>query len=113
MSGRESSRYAVNKMVETSKIVLKRAHLTPDDVQWVIPHQANLRIIEAAAKRLGVPRESVIVNIEKLRQHVGGVDSDRALRIDRARSPQDGDLFLFTGFGGGLSWGSVAWRWSA
>jgi 3-oxoacyl-[acyl-carrier-protein] synthase-3 len=113
MSGREIFKYAVNKMVETSKIVLGRAGLQTSDVDWMIPHQANLRIIEAAAKRLDVPREKIAVNIE----HYGNTSSASipialSETIDR-NVLRDRDLILFTGFGGGLSWGSIAWRWSA
>jgi 3-oxoacyl-[acyl-carrier-protein] synthase-3 len=111
MAGREIFKYAVTKMVETSKIVLQRSGFTTKDVAWIIPHQANLRIIEAAAKRLEVERERIIVNIE----HYGNTSSASipialSETIDRGAF-RDGDLLLFTGFGGGLSWGSVAWRW--
>jgi 3-oxoacyl-[acyl-carrier-protein] synthase-3 len=111
MAGREIFKYAVTKMVETSKIVLERSGFTAQDVDWVIPHQANLRIIEAAAKRLEVAREKVIVNIENY-----GNTSAASIPIALSESIErgtltPGDLILFTGFGGGLSWGSVAWRW--
>ena len=113
MSGREIFKYAVNKMVETSKNVLEIAGLTLHDVDWMIPHQANLRIIEAAAKRLEVKRERIVVNIERY-----GNTSSASIPIAlsetiEAGRIQDGDVVLFTGFGGGLSWGSIAWRWSA
>ena len=113
MAGREIFRYAVNTMVDTARIVLGRSGHTTDHVAWVIPHQANLRIIEAAAKRLKIPRHKIVVNIE----HYGNTSSASipialSETIDRG-SLRDGDLILFTGFGGGLSWGSVAWRWSA
>ncbi len=113
MAGREVFKVAVNKMVETSKIVLARAHVKPDDVQWVIPHQANLRIIEAAAKRLGVPRERVVVNIEKYGNTSAASIPIALSELYDTNRLKNGDLILFTGFGGGLSWGSVAWRWSA
>jgi 3-oxoacyl-[acyl-carrier-protein] synthase-3 len=113
MSGREIFRYAVNKMVETSKTVLGRSSLTTEDVAWVIPHQANLRIIEAAAKRLQISREKIIVNIDRYgNTSSASIPIALSETIDRG-SLKDGDLLLFTGFGGGLSWGSVAWRWSA
>ena len=113
MSGREIYRYAVNTMVETSKTVLARVGLAPRDVSWVIPHQANLRIIEAAAKRLKIPREKIIVNIERYgNTSSASIPIALSETIDRGKL-KDGDLILFTGFGGGLSWGSVAWRWSA
>ena len=113
MSGREIFRYAVTKMVETSKVVLERAGLQTADVDWLIPHQANARIIEAAAKRLGVPREKIVMNIERY-----GNTSSASIPIALSETIERGllkagQLVLFTGFGGGLSWGSIAWRWSA
>jgi 3-oxoacyl-[acyl-carrier-protein] synthase-3 len=113
MSGREIFRYAVTKMVETSKIVLERARLTSADVDWLIPHQANARIIEAAAKRLSVAREKIVMNIERF-----GNTSSASIPIALSEAIgrgmlRSGDLIVFTGFGGGLSWGSIAWRWSA
>jgi 3-oxoacyl-[acyl-carrier-protein] synthase-3 len=113
MSGREIFKYAVTKMVETSHRVLAEAHLTTADVTWMIPHQANLRIMEAAAKRLDIGRERIVVNIEKY-----GNTSSASIPIALSESIErgilhDGDLILFTGFGGGLSWGSIAWRWAA
>jgi 3-oxoacyl-[acyl-carrier-protein] synthase-3 len=113
MAGREVFKVAVNKMVETAKTVLARAHLSARDVQWVIPHQANLRIIEAAAKRLGVPRERVFVNIEKYGNTSAASIPIALSELVEANRLKDGDVIIFTGFGGGLSWGSVAWRWSA
>jgi 3-oxoacyl-[acyl-carrier-protein] synthase-3 len=112
MSGREIFRYAVTKMVETSRIVLSRAGLTTDDVNWVIPHQANARIIELATKMLEIDRDKVIMNIERY-----GNTSSASIPIALSETIEknmlkDGDLILFTGFGGGLSWGSIAWRWS-
>jgi 3-oxoacyl-[acyl-carrier-protein] synthase-3 len=113
MSGREIFKYAVTKMVQTSKNVIDAAGLTLHDVAWMIPHQANVRIIEAAAKRLEVPRERIIVNIERY-----GNTSSASIPIALSETIEggriaDGDVILFTGFGGGLSWGSIAWRWSA
>jgi len=112
MAGREVFKVAVAKMVETAKTALERAHLTTHDVQWVIPHQANLRIIEATAKRLGVPRERVVVNIEKYGNTSAASIPIALSEMVGSERLKDGDLILFTGFGGGLSWGSVAWRWS-
>ncbi len=113
MSGREIFKYAVTKMVETSRRVLEEAHLSTADVTWMIPHQANLRIMEAAAKRLDIGRERIVVNIEKY-----GNTSSASIPIALSESIErdmlrDGDVILFTGFGGGLSWGSIAWRWAA
>ncbi|MGP6156546.1 MAG: beta-ketoacyl-ACP synthase III [Vulcanimicrobiaceae bacterium] len=113
MAGREIYKYAVNKMVETSRSALSQAHLSVAEVNWLIPHQANLRIIEAAAKRLHVGRERIVVNIDRY-----GNTSSASIPIALSETIErnllkDGDLLLFTGFGGGLSWGSVAWRWQS
>ncbi len=113
MSGREIFRYAVLKMAETSQSVLERAGLTADDVALVIPHQANRRIIEATTRRLGIGMERVVVNIEKY-----GNTSSATIPIALSETMErgalkDGDHVLFVGFGGGLSWGAVAWRWAA
>ncbi len=113
MSGREIFKYAVNKMVETSKNVIATAGLTTDDIAWVIPHQANRRIIEAAAKRLGVDRDKVVINIERYGNTSSATIPIALSEMIERNVMQNGDLILFTGFGGGLSWGSIAWRWSA
>jgi 3-oxoacyl-[acyl-carrier-protein] synthase-3 len=112
MNGREVFRFAVTKMIEATNIALGKADLTPDDVTWLIPHQANRRIIDAAAKHLNMPPERVVVNIDRY-------GNTSAASIPMALSEtvedgklKDGDIVLFVGFGGGLSWGAVAWRWS-
>ena len=111
MSGREVFKHAVNKMVETSKNVLAAAGAEAADVAWVIPHQANMRIIEATMRRLDVPRERFVINIDRY-GNTSAASIPIALSESIARGLiKAGDLILFTGFGGGLSWGSVAWRW--
>ncbi|GAC1395705.1 MAG: ketoacyl-ACP synthase III [Vulcanimicrobiaceae bacterium] len=111
MSGREIFKYAVNKMVETSRNVIATAGLATEDIAWVVPHQANRRIIEAAAKRLGVPLEKVVINIERYGNTSSATIPIALSEMIEKRAMKDGDLILFTGFGGGLSWGSIAWRW--
>ena len=80
---------------------------------WLIPHQANKRIIEAAAKHLEIRRERIVVNIDEY-----GNTSAASIPIALSETVErdvlrDGDLIVFVGFGGGLSWGAVAWRWAA
>lgn len=112
MSGREIFKYAVNKMVESAQTALARAGLTTRDVDWMIPHQANRRIIEAAAKRLEIPLERVVINIERYgNTSSASIPIALSETIDRG-TLSEGDVVIFTGFGGGLSWGSVVWRWS-
>ncbi|HEY1727668.1 MAG TPA: beta-ketoacyl-ACP synthase III [Candidatus Baltobacteraceae bacterium] len=113
MAGREVFKYAVNRMVESSLNALSRANLSPADVSYLIPHQANRRIIDAAAQRLSMPPEKVIVNI-----HEYGNTSAASIPMALSEAESEGklksdDLIVFTGFGAGLSWGAVAWRWAA
>ncbi len=112
MRGREVFKFAVTKMVESATDALGQSGLTPHDVKWFIPHQANGRIIEAAAKYLDLPLDRVVVNIANY-----GNTSSASIPIafsealDR-NAFKAGDVLLFTAFGAGLSWGSVAWKWT-
>jgi len=112
MQGREVYRFAVGKMVESTRRVMERAGLLAADVAYVLPHQANLRIIDAAAKQLDIPMERVLINIERY-----GNTSAASIPILLSEAVADGrlregDPLIFVGFGGGLSWGAVAWRWA-
>lgn len=112
MRGREVFRFAVTKMIESTNVALERAGIAPGDVAWLIPHQANKRIIDAAAKHLDLPAERVILNIHKY-GNTSAASIPIALSETEAEGKlKDGDVVLFVGFGGGLSWGAVAWRWS-
>lgn len=111
MQGREIFRFAVTKMTESSLIALKRAGLTTDDLAYMIPHQANKRIIDATARYLGIPAQRVLVNIERY-----GNTSAASIPIALSESVADGkirrgDALLFVAFGGGLSWGALVWKW--
>ena len=111
MQGQEVFRRAVRAVVDTSIATLERAGVGIDDVQWFVPHQANLRIIEAAAKRLGFEPGRTITNIE----HYGNTSSASiplALfeAVDDGRV-REGDLVLCAGVGAGLTWGSALIRW--
>ncbi|HEY9181484.1 MAG TPA: beta-ketoacyl-ACP synthase III [Candidatus Baltobacteraceae bacterium] len=113
MEGREVFKFAVTKMIEATDSALKKAQLDKSDVDWLIPHQANKRIIDSAAKYLQMPEEKVIVNI-----HEYGNTSAASIPIALSEAVQagkikHGDVIVFVGFGGGLSWGAVTWRWAA
>jgi 3-oxoacyl-[acyl-carrier-protein] synthase-3 len=112
MDGKEVFRFAVTKMIEATNVALDKANIHSNDVSWVIPHQANIRIIEAAAKRLDIPDDRVVINIDRY-----GNTSAASIPIALSESAasgklKDGDVLLFVGFGGGLSWGAVTWRWN-
>jgi 3-oxoacyl-[acyl-carrier-protein] synthase III len=111
MEGREVFKFAVNKMVESTEAALAKAGLTKADVDVLIPHQANKRIIDAAMKYLELPPEKCVINIEEY-----GNTSAASIPIALSEAVADGrvkrgDTVVFVGFGGGLSWGAVAWKW--
>jgi 3-oxoacyl-[acyl-carrier-protein] synthase-3 len=111
MQGQEVFRRAVRAVVDSARITLERAGLTADDVDWFVPHQANLRIIEAAASRLKIPLERTIINIETY-----GNTSAASIPLAMTEAVEDGrigdgDVLLLSGFGAGMTWGSVALRW--
>lgn len=113
MNGREVFRFAVTKMIESTNVALDRAGIAPSEIAWLIPHQANRRIIEAAAKHLDMPAERVIMNIDRYGNTSAASIPIALSETERDGKLKDGDVLLFVGFGGGLSWGAVAWRWSA
>ncbi|HTJ28444.1 MAG TPA: beta-ketoacyl-ACP synthase III [Candidatus Limnocylindria bacterium] len=112
MNGREVFRFAVTKMIESTNIALDRAGLAPSEITWLIPHQANRRIIEAAAKHLDMSADRVIMNIDRYGNTSSASIPIALSETERDGKLKDGDIVLFVGFGGGLSWGAVAWRWS-
>ncbi len=111
MNGREVFRFAVTKMIAATNVALGRAGLVPTDVTWLIPHQANRRIIEAAAKHLEMPSDRVIINIDRYGNTSAASIPMALSEAVTAGKLKDGDVILFVGFGAGLSWGAVAWRW--
>lgn len=112
MKGHPIFKFAVRKMAKSVDDVLKKAKLTKEDISLIIPHQANLRIIEAVADETGVSMEQVFTNV----QREGNTSSasipkalDEAVRAGRIRA---GDLILFTAFGAGFTWGSAILEWT-
>jgi 3-oxoacyl-[acyl-carrier-protein] synthase-3 len=112
MQGRETFRLAVTKMVESTDSVLAKANLTKADVTFLVPHQANKRIIDATARYLELPDEKVIVNIAEYGNTSAASIPMALSETVRAGLVKPGDLIIFVAFGGGLSWGAVAWRWT-
>ncbi|MEW6234788.1 MAG: beta-ketoacyl-ACP synthase III [Candidatus Omnitrophota bacterium] len=106
LNGKEIFKYAVRAMAQSSLDVLQRARLTIEDISIVIPHQANIRILEAVAKRLGIPMEKFYLNIEKYANTSAAtipIAIHEALQDGRL---QKGDIALLVSFGGGLTWGA-------
>jgi len=111
MAGQEVFRRAVRAVVDSADATLERAGVASSDVAWFVPHQANVRIIDSAANRLGIPRERTIVNIERY-----GNTSAASIPLALAEAAEDGrlragDLVLLSGFGAGMTWGSALIRW--
>lgn len=112
MVGNEVFKFAVRIMGETSLKALEKAGLTQDDVNYLIPHQANIRIVDAAVKRLKLATEKVYVNLDRYGNMSGAsvpVALDEAVRKGRINK---GDNVILVGFGAGLTWGSCVIRWS-
>ncbi len=112
MEGREVFKKAVRVMVESSKNVLEGAKLSSDDIALVVPHQANIRIIEAANQRLGIPMEKTAIVLDKT-----GNTSSASIPLALASAAnsgrlKEGDNVLFCGFGAGMTWSSAIVRWS-
>lgn len=102
-------RYAVTDMGNDVEEVLKRNEMTTEDVNWVIPHEANLRIIEAVAKRINLPLEKVVVNIQRY-----GNTSAATIPLalwDHERYLKKGDNVIFTAFGAGFVHGASYYKW--
>jgi 3-oxoacyl-[acyl-carrier-protein] synthase-3 len=109
MSGQEVFKHAVNKLAETGATALERAGLSPSDVDWLAPHQANLRIMTMTAQKLGVPRERVIVTVQD-HGNTSAASIPLALSVAHGRFRQ-GDVILMEAIGGGLAWGAAVLRW--
>lgn len=111
MEGQEVFRRAVRALVDSTTVTMKRAGVGPDDIALFVPHQANVRIIEAASFRLGIPMDRVMVNIDRYgNTSAASVPIALAEAADAGRL-RAGDLVLMSGFGAGMSWASALVRW--
>lgn len=111
MRGNETFKIAVRSIEDVSREVLAKAGLTPDDVTWLIPHQANQRIIDAVGERLGIPPERCYVNIDRYGNTSAAsipIALDEAVRAGKVKR---GDVVLMAAFGAGLTWAASVVRW--
>lgn len=107
--GRTVFKYAVTNMSNTTAEIAERNSLTKDSINWIVPHQANMRIIEAVANRMEVPMDKVLINIEKY-----GNTSAGTLPLciwDFEKQLKKGDNIIFTAFGAGFTWGALYMKW--
>lgn len=108
--GKTVFKYAVSGMADVSEKIMQRNHLTHDDVQWLVAHQANKRIIDATAQRMGLEESKVLMNIQKY----GNTTSATLplLLSDFEHLFKKGDNLIFAAFGGGFTWGSIYLKWA-
>ena len=111
MSGKDVYKQAITAMLSTCKKVLDEAGLTINDIACVIPHQANLRIIEAIAERLGISRDKIFVNLEKYGNTSAAAVAIALDEANRTGRIKRGDYILMVVFGGGLTWASTVIEW--
>ncbi|MCC7299026.1 MAG: ketoacyl-ACP synthase III [Bacteroidia bacterium] len=108
--GKTVFKFAVTNMADVSFKMMERNNLTSDDVHWLLAHQANLRIIDATADRMGLDKEKVLVNIEKYGNTTAGTLP--LLMYDFENRFKKGDNLIFSTFGGGFTWGSIYIKWA-
>ena len=108
--GQAVFKVAVSKMADVSVEIMEKNGLTPDDLTWLVPHQANMRIIEAVARRMGIPKEKVMINIEKY----GNTTAATIPLCLWEWEPQlkKGDNVILAAFGGGFTWGTIYLKWA-
>lgn len=111
MQGKEVFRHAVEKLASTAEHSLEKAGLTSADVDWIVPHQANLRIIKATAARMGLSMDHVVVTVQD-HGNTSAASIPLAMSIGKERGQiKQGDIVVAEAIGGGLAWGSVVLRW--
>jgi 3-oxoacyl-[acyl-carrier-protein] synthase III len=111
MEGKEVFRHAVEKLASTAHAALDKAGLGSADVDWIVPHQANIRIIEGTAKKMQLPMDRVVVTVQD-HGNTSAASIPLALSVGKARGQiKQGDLLVTEAIGGGLAWGAVVLRW--
>ncbi|HCQ59728.1 MAG TPA: 3-oxoacyl-ACP synthase [Sulfitobacter sp.] len=111
MQGNQVFRHAVEKLAATANTAMDRAGVSAEDVDWIVPHQANIRIIQGTAKKLNLPMERVVVTVQD-HGNTSAASIPLALSVSRERGQiKQGDLIVTEAIGGGLAWGSVVLRW--
>jgi 3-oxoacyl-[acyl-carrier-protein] synthase-3 len=111
MEGKEVFRHAVEKLAATADMALSKAGLHHEDIDWIVPHQANIRIIQATAKKLGISMDKVVVTVQD-HGNTSAASIPLALSVGvRNGQIKKGDLVVAEAIGGGLAWGSVVLRW--
>ena len=102
-------KFAVNNMADVSVAIMKRNNLTSDEVDWLVPHQANKRIIDATANKMGIGSDKVMMNIEKYGNTTAGTLP--LCLWDYESQLKKGDNLILAAFGGGFTWGAIYLKW--
>ncbi|MGI9367973.1 MAG: beta-ketoacyl-ACP synthase III [Ruegeria sp.] len=111
MQGNQVFRHAVEKLTKTAETALNKAGLGNDDIDWIVPHQANIRIIQGTAKKMGLPMDNVVVTVQD-HGNTSAASIPLALSVGKQRGQiKTGDLIVTEAIGGGLAWGAVVLRW--
>ena len=111
MQGNQVFRHAVEKLASTANTALDRAELAAADVDWIVPHQANIRIIQGTAKKMGLSMDKVVVTVQD-HGNTSAASIPLALSVGKQRGQiKQGDLIVAEAIGGGLAWGAVGLRW--
>jgi len=109
--GKVVFKHAVSCMVDACKDLMERQNLSHEDVDWVVPHQANLRILDAVAHHLDIPREKVMITIEKYGNSSAGTIPLCLWDWERNKMLHKGDKIILTAFGAGFTWGAIYLKW--
>ena len=103
-------KFAVSKMADVAVEIMKKNNLTSDDIAWLVPHQANLRIIDATGRRMGLDSSKIMVNIQNY-----GNTTDATIPLclhDYEKQLKKGDKIILAAFGGGFTWGAIYLKWA-
>jgi 3-oxoacyl-[acyl-carrier-protein] synthase-3 len=107
--GQTVFKYAVSRMADVSVEIMDKNNLSSEDIAYLIPHQANMRIIEATGKRMGLQKEKILINIEKFGNTAG--TSIPLVIWEFEKNFKKGDILIFSAFGAGFTWGSMYYKW--
>jgi 3-oxoacyl-[acyl-carrier-protein] synthase-3 len=113
MNGREVFKFATRVLVSSAEAVIERCGVSVEDIDVYVPHQANVRIMDHAAKKLGIPRARMVVNVDRYGNTSSGSIPLALADAQEEGRLKEGDLVLMTGMGAGLTWGSALMEWTA
>jgi len=111
MQGQEVFKHAVGKLAESGENAMSKAGVTSEDVDWIVPHQANLRIIKSTAKKMSVPMEKVVLTVQDHgNTSAASIPLALSVAVEKGQIVKN-NLILTEAIGGGLAWGAVVFRW--